>query len=213
MAAFLESHRRPLTEGERRVLRARIRNLRGRSDRARTRWIPIGIGVIAVLWLLTMLASDAPWTVVTAFWIVVGAGIALWVRRDMRAHAGQFDAIATGLRSALAANVAEVFDVRAKAFVEFEEVDDEGACYAFEIDGPRVVFVNGQEFYAGARFPSLDFSLVYLCDQAGRRVDILIDKRGPKAAPTQTIPAARTQQIRRPEHLEVRAGSVDTLEM
>jgi len=160
-----------------------------------------------------MLASDAPWTVVTAFWIVVGAGIALWVRRDMRAHAGQFDAIATGLRSALAANVAEVFDVRAKAFVEFEEVDDEGACYAFEIDGPRVVFVNGQEFYAGARFPSLDFSLVYLCDQAGRRVDMLIDKRGPKAAPTQTIPAARTQQIRRPEHLEVRAGSVDTLEM
>jgi hypothetical protein len=210
---FLESRRRPLTEGERRVLRARIQNLRGQSDRARTRWIPIGAAVIGLLWLLTILASDVPWTVVTAFWIVVGGGIALWVRRDMRMHARQFDDMAAGLRSALAANVAEVFDVRARAFVEFEEVEDEGACYAFEIDGPRLVFVTGQEFYAAARFPSLDFSLVYLCDEAGRRVDMLIDKRGPKAAPTQTIPAARAQETRRPEHLEVRAGSVETLEI
>jgi hypothetical protein len=208
---LLESHRRPLTEGERRVLRARVQSLRGRRDRARTRWMPIAVGVIGVLWLLTILASDAPWIVVTAFWIVVGGGIALWVRRDMRAHAAQFDDIVAGLRSALVANVAEVFDVRAKAFVEFEEVEDEGACYAFEIDGPRLVFVTGQEFYAGARFPSLDFSLVYLCDEAGRRVDMLIDKRGKKAAPARTVPARLVHEIPRPEHLEVRAGGVETL--
>src|SRR5688500_20312987 len=131
---FLESHRRPLTEGERRVLRARIQSLRGHRDRARTRSMPIAVGVIGVLWLLTLLASDAPWLVVTAFWIVVGGGIALWVRRDMRAHAAQFDDIAAGLRSALAANAAAVFDVPAKAFVVFEEDEDEGACTASEIE-------------------------------------------------------------------------------
>ena len=111
--------------------------------------------------------------------------------------------------SALTANAADVYDVRARAFVEFEEEEDEGACYAFEIDGPRLVFVSGQEFYPGARFPSLDFSLVYVVDEAGRTVDMLIDKRGARAKLAYTIPAAR--HVERPEHLEVREGTIDTL--
>jgi hypothetical protein len=127
----------------------------------------------------------------------------------MRKHASQFDAMAAGLQSALTANAADVYDVRARAFVEFEEEEDEGASYGFEIDGPRLVFVNGQEFYPGARFPSLDFSLVYLVDEAGRTVDMLIDKRGARAKPEYTIPVGR--QVPRPEHLEVRAGGVDTV--
>lgn len=198
-----------MTEQERRVLRARIRSLKGRGARSRTRWIPIAIGVVGVLWLLTILASDAPWMVVTAFWLVTGVVIALWVRRDMKKHASQFDDMAAGLQSALTANAADVYDVTARAFVEFEEVEDEGACYAFEIDGPRLVFVSGQEFYAGARFPSLDFSLVYVIDEAGRTVDMLIDKRGARAKPARTIPASK--QTEQPEHLEVRAGTIDTL--
>ena len=210
MPAFLESHRRPLTESERRTIRAKISSLRGRGRRARTRWIPIGIGVIAVLWLWTLLASDAQWMVVTAFWAFIGGAIALWVRRDMRAHANQFDHIATGLQSALAANAADVYDVRARAFAEFEEIEDEGACFVFEIEGPRLAFVTGQEFYPGARFPSLDFSLVYVRDEAGRTVDMLIDKRGVRAAPTLIIPVA-AQPIDRAEHLEVRPGTIEAL--
>jgi hypothetical protein len=147
--------------------------------------------------------------IVTAFWLVTGAAIALWVGRDMRKHASQFDDMAAGLQSALTANAADVYDVRARAFVEFEEKEDEGACYGFEIDGPRLVFVSGQEFYPGARFPSLDFSLVYVVDEAGRTVDMLIDKRGARAKPAYTIPAAR--HVERPAHLEVREGTIDTL--
>ena len=165
--------------------------------------------MIVVLWLLTLLASDAPWVVVTAFWLVTGAGIAMWVGRDMRKHAGQFSDMAAGLQSALTANATDVYDVRARAFVEFEEQEDEGACYAFEIEGPRLVFVSGQEFYSGARFPSMDFSLVYVLDEAGRTVDMLIDKRGARAKPAFTIPAVEHRE--RPEHLEVRAGTIDTL--
>ncbi|HET9196538.1 MAG TPA: hypothetical protein VFO21_26870 [Vicinamibacterales bacterium] len=161
------------------------------------------------LWLLTLLASDAPWMVVTAFWLVTGGAIAVWVGRDMRQHASQFSGMAAGLRSALTANAAEVHDVRARAFVEFEEEEDEGACYAFEIEGPRLVFVSGQEFYSSARFPSLDFSLVYVLDEAGRTVDMLIDKRGARAKPAFTIPAVEHRE--RPEHLEVRAGTIETL--
>ena len=133
----------------------------------------------------------------------------LWVGRDMRAHAQQFAATGNALRSALAANTAEVYDVRARAFIEFEEVEDEGACYAFELDGARLVFVAGQEFYPGARFPSLDFSLVYVYDETGRRVDMLIDKRGARATPARIIPTAIAKEIKR-LHLEVRPGTVET---
>lgn len=209
LPTLLESHRRPLTDQERRTLRAKIRSLQGRSVRSRTGWMPMAAIVIVVLWLLTILASDAPWTVVTAFWLVTGAAIGLWVGRDMRKDASQFHDMAVGLQSALTANAADVYDVRARAFVEFEEEEDEGACYGFEIDGPRLVFVTGQEFYPGARFPSLDFSLVYVVDEAGRTVHMLIDKRGAQAKPARTIPAS--EQVERPEHLEVRAGTIDTL--
>jgi hypothetical protein len=209
LPAFLAPHRRRLTEQERRTLRAKIRSLEGRSSRARTRWIPIAGLVIVVLWLLTLVASDASRIIITAFWLAVGAAIALWVGRDMHEHASQFSDMAAALLSALTANAADVYDVRARAFVEFEEEEDEGACYAFEISGSRLVVVSGQEFYSGARFPSLDFSLVYVLDEAGRTVDILIDKRGARAKPAFIIPAARRRE--RPEHLEVRAGTIDTL--
>ena len=198
-----------MTEQERRTLRAKIRSLQERGSRSRTRWIPIALVVIVVLWLLTLLASDAPWMVVTVFWLVTGGVIALWTGRDMRKHASQFSDMAAGLQSALTTDAADVYDVRARAFVEFEEEEDEGACFAFEIEGPRLVFISGQEFYSGARFPSLDFSLVYVLDEADGAVDMLIDKRGSRVKPAFTIPAA--EQRERPEHLEVRAGTIDSL--
>lgn len=39
---------------------------------------------------------------------------------------------------------------------------------------------------------------------------MLIDKRGPRAKPVRVIPAA-AQQTDRPEHLELREGTIDTL--
>ena len=102
--------------------------------------------------------------------------------------------------------------MKARAFAEFEEVEDEGACYAFELSDNRLVFITGQEFYEGARFPSLDFSLVHLLDDAGQTVDLVIEKRGAKAAPARTIPASMKQSLEPPEHLELRPGTIETLE-
>ena len=130
----------------------------------------------------------------------------------MRKDAGQLHAVAAGLSSALTRNEADVYDVRAIAFAEFEEVEDEGACYAFALDTRRLVFVMGQEFYPGAKFPSLDFSLVHILDEQGNTVDMLIEKRGARRAPARTIPTAVKQRMKLPEHLEVRAGTVNTVE-
>src|SRR5262245_15476962 len=104
----LQSSRRQLTEAERRLLRTRNRDYAARGRRSSSAALPITGGFILVLWVVTLLASDAPWFVVTGFWIVIGAAIALWVGRDMRRHGRQFDAMAQGLESALRRNEAEV---------------------------------------------------------------------------------------------------------
>jgi hypothetical protein len=117
-----------------------------------------------------------------------------------------------GLESALMRNEADVFDIRAAAFVELEEVEDEGACYAFDLGDGRIAFLSGQEFYPGARFPSLDFSLVYVLDEEDRTADMLMEKRGPRAAPERRIPATVKWELDIPESLSVMIGSLDDLE-
>ena len=209
---MLEASRRPLTATERRLIRSKIRSLTARGRRASRVALPISGAVVAILWIWTALASDAPWLIVSVFWLVVGGVIAVWVQRDMRAHGGDFRRMAHDLESALGRNAADVYDIHARAFAVFEEIEDEGACYAFELEGHRLVFISGQEFYEGARFPSRDFSLVYVLDERGETVDMLIEKRGAKSAPERTIPAASRKSLDQPQHLEVLPGTIDNLE-
>jgi hypothetical protein len=204
--------RRPLTDKERRALRAAIGRLTANKRRASTAYLPIGAGVIFLLWLWTILASDAPWLVVTAFWLAIGGAIILWVRRDMVSHVKQLTAMTEGLESAIRRSEADVYDIRSTAFAVLEEIEDEGACYAFGLDGNRLVFVAGQEFYEASRFPSLDFALVYPLDERGRAVEMWIEKRGEKAKPARTISAAAKQKLRVPEHLEVHIGRIEDID-
>jgi len=206
------AHRRPLTTPERRLIRAKIRSLTARARRTSKVFLPITGGIVLLLWLWTVLASDAPWLIITVFWLVVGGAIAMWVGRDMRKDAGHIERMARSLESALERNTADVYDVRARAFAELEEIEDEGACYVFELEGDRLVFIIGQEFYESARFPSLDFSLVYVLDEHGMTADMFIEKRGAKAAPARTIPAASKRALDVPDHLQMRAGRIDDLE-
>lgn len=207
----LEPTRRPLTDAERRFLQSRIRDVQSRGRRGRAVAVPITAVVVLVLWLATMLASDAPPLVITGFWLVFGIGLALWMRRDANKDARSFNTMAADLQSALKMNAADIYDVKARAFAEFEEVEDEGACYAFELSGNRLLFVAGQEFYESAKFPSLDFSLVYVLNESGQTVEMVVDKRGPKAKPTRTIPASAKEGMEMPEHLDVRFGTIESL--
>jgi hypothetical protein len=200
-----------LTDPERRLLRSKIRDLKSR-ERLGPRILLPGAGVIAVLWILTLAAADAPWFVVTLVWFVVGAGILLWVRHDLQQDLRQLAQVRRGYESAARRNQAEVFDIRAIGFVEFEEVEDEGACYAFALEGERLVFVMGQQFYPEAKFPSLDFSLVYPLDEDGHPVDEIVGKRGPRASAARVIPAAAKLNLAIPDHMEVVRGTMDGME-
>ncbi len=208
---MLESSIRPLTPAERRLLGAKIRDLESRLRRGPKVLIP-GVVVLVILWALTLIVSGSSWLIVTFFWIVVGAGILVWVRHDLQKDFGVFRDLLGEYESARRRNEAEVFEVKARAFAEFEEVEDEGACYAFEIGGNRLVFVLGQEFYPQAKFPSHDFSLVYILNERGEPVDMAIEKRGPSVPPARTIPAAAKFELEIPEHLEVFNGKLSQIE-
>ena len=208
----IAASRRPLTVTEQRLIRGKIRSLTTRHARPFGAALAIFGGVFLVLWLATILLSDAPLLVITAFWLGVAGVIALWVWRDMRVDARHFEGEARELESALRRNEADVYDVRARSFAELEEIEDEGACYAFEVDGNRLVFITGQEFYEGVRFPSLDFSLVHVLDEHGKTVDMWVDKRGAKAAPARIISAAVKETLEIPDHLELRLGTVQEIE-
>jgi hypothetical protein len=96
--------------------------------------------------------------------------------------------------------------------VELEEVEDEGASYAFDLGDGRVAFVSGQEFYPGPNFPSLDFSLIFILDEEERAVDMLIEKRGARAGPVRTIPATTKWEMDVPQSLSVVEGALVDLE-
>ena len=209
---ILEPSQRPLTGAEIRLLKSRLESLRVRGRRAVSAGLWIGLCVIVLLWAVTMFVSDAPAIVITGFWIVVGIVIVWWVGRDLKSDSRTMDEFAAALESAVHRNLAEVYDIRATGFVAFEEVEDEGACYAFQLEGDRLVFLQGQEFYETARFPSLDFSLVCPLDHLGRQVHMFIDNRGPKAEPQRRVPADIKWALEFPEDLEVVDGTLDRVE-
>lgn len=207
----LESSLRQLTVAEQRLLGLKIHDLESRLRRGPKSLVP-GAVVIAILCIVTLALSDTPWPIVTVFWVAVGGGISIWVRHDLKKDLRSLSGMLRRYESARERNEAEVFDIKAKAFADFEETEDEGACYAFEIDGDRLAFVQGQQFYPEAKFPSHDFSLVHILDEDGLAVDVQIDKRGPKVAPARTIPAATKLGLEIPEHLEVLHGQLDDIE-
>jgi hypothetical protein len=145
--------------------------------------------VFGVLWSLTIFASDASWHAVTAFWIVIGSGISLWVVVDQRRDAREFRALAERYDSACRRNEADVIEVRSTAYISLEEYEDEGACYAFALERGGTLILHGQQYYPSSRFPSLDFSIVRPLDESGRPVDELLQKRGPKVDPSRVVPA------------------------
>lgn len=212
MAGMFESARRPLKPAETRFLQAKIKNMLGRVRRTSKLYLPVTAAITFVLWLVTIFIADAPWFVITAFWLVAGLVLALWVARDAKKDAAQLQSMVQGLQSALKRNAADVYDVQARSFVEFEEIEDEGACYAFQVDERRIVFVSGQEFYSSAKFPNTDFSLVHLHDSHGKLIEMLIAKHGAKAVPVRTIPAATKSKLAVPDHLETIEGRLDDLE-
>lgn len=133
----------------------------------------------------------------------------IWIRGDL---AKENRARVRSLESALRRSETDVYYIKAKSYVEFEEVDDEGACYAFEIDDGRLLFVIGQDFYRARTFPSLEFSLVNLLDERDQTILTFVAKGASATPPVKILSADQKRRLPELDHLEIVSGDARNIE-
>ena len=185
---------RKLTEKEIRFLKARVR-ADERRHRSRFQIVCIqcliGFGIAGVICLLgKFLSEDTPplWFFMLIFW---GAGVflsALLVKGALKDHRAVSQTL-SNFKNALQHGRARVETIQAHRMIEVEELEDEGACYFFEIDSRRLYQLCGQEYYASAQFPSTDFSLIDILDSHGNPVTSFLEKKGTRLEPCKMISA------------------------
>ena len=206
---MLTRSERPLTEAERESLAGRMAAVRAESGQALLKTGAAAGIVCGGLAVLTLLASDAPALVIIGFWSVLWIAMTLWIglpwRRMLRQ---QIPILTSGLR----ANRAHVIRLQSSRVVEFEQEEDEGACYAFELDAGTSVFVVGQEFDEDDSFPNADFSMIEVLGEDGRPIDALIETHGRKLQPERVVPARVKWTFEIPDHLDVVAAPLDRVE-
>jgi hypothetical protein len=200
---------RALTGEERNRVTAALADARRESRLALVKTGAAGALICSGLAVATFAATDSPRIVVAAFWSAAWLLFTLWIglpwRRLMRAQVPVF-------ADAARANRAREIRLQSSRVVEFEEEEDEGACYAFEHDAGSSVFVVGQEFYEDEDFPNTDFAMVEILGTHGRPVHILLVKRGAKLAPERVVPAAVKSRLELPEHLTIVPAPLDRIE-
>jgi hypothetical protein len=200
---------RPLSDDEQSQLKARLANASTESVMAFAKTGAVSAAVCGVLAIATLVASTAPRALVIGFWAVFWLVFTVWIgapwRTLMRGQARMF-------AEALRTNRAREIRLQTTRVVEFEEEEDEGACYAFDHEGNAAVFVVGQEFYEDDDFPNTDFSMVEIVGERGQAIDVLIVKRGRKLRPERVVPAVVKNRLELPEHLTIVPGSLERIE-
>jgi hypothetical protein len=205
----LTTAERVLTPAEVRSLETRLADARVESRNALVKHGGVSVVICGILGLLTFAASNAPGWVIAAFWSVLAITFTLWTglpwHRTMRHQVAS-------LEDARRASRARVIRIQSSRVVEFEEEEDEGACYAFELDPSTCVFVVGQEFYEDDDFPNSDFSIVELLGTQGRPIDAILEKVGNKLTPERVIPAGVKRLVEIPEHLTTIEAPIEHVE-
>jgi hypothetical protein len=212
--ATIEDSTRPLTEGEKRLLRWAVSHRKRRLRKALRRTLAWGAIVFGALWVFTIFATiidnrGPTWYISGLIWLVIGLPMTLWsyagVRSDLAKAVRRFE-------SALRLNTASTVRIQSTEMVEFEEEEDEGARYAFQLADGRIVFLSGQEFYSSRQFPNSDFSLVDIRSEDGTAIVGHIKKRGRRIEPTRTIPAKKAATLKIPDHLQIINGDLSRIE-
>jgi len=135
----------------------------------------LGYGAAGLIVLAGNLLSKERTPIWFTTLILFGAGTFLFIsvfRSFYRQNKGS-SRMVTVLNDALAGGTARVETIRSTRFIEVEELEDEGACYLFEIDDGRPFLIFGQEYYSDSQFPSTDFSLVDILDANRNPVESL----------------------------------------
>jgi uncharacterized membrane protein YfbV (UPF0208 family) len=202
---MLRDVQRQLTDGERERLRKEV----ARADRERIKrlkyanWVLPMIGVILCVW--TLAASDVGATIVIPIWAGITALLVFLGRRDIRREitrriqwyeAAQRDG-----------HVREV-EIEASAVV----VHPETGIWAYQVEGPRIVFVNfdEDEHPEATGVPSRQL-VVQILTADGVSVFETSESGGAKLPPSTKFERVALRNLRWPEHLTVLDGRLEDL--
>lgn len=203
---YTRAHR-PLADDERRLLRRRLDRLSTEATR-KLRRVLWATGLVFVpLWGATIAAAKqvvVPSVVWAALAVGIGAWSALDVRREQRAARAR-------LEGALIEDHVEEVRVTSTEMVELEEIEDLGACYAFQVEPDRILFVQGQEYYANGRFPSTDFAIATVFGSRGDAVERWVRAHGERLRPTRVVSVEEQKGLRLPDDLELMPGRLSDL--
>jgi hypothetical protein len=193
---MLPSQNRPLNEKERSYLRSQRAALMRQREALLRRMLWMYVIVFGALAGLTALDVKKHVIMIFACWGVGGALICVWAyvpeRRKLSRRIVEYDSV-------VATGICAERQIKANRMWEFEEQENEGVCYAFELQSGGVAIVAGQDFYAAARFPNSDFSIIEFYSQEGNLNDFLIEKRGTKMIAERVIPGREKKGLDIPQ--------------
>lgn len=199
---------RPLTEEERRLVEIRHDDLRTRRHVAPQR-TAAAVGIVCgALALVTILLSNAPLPVILAFWGVMSVGLAVWTGRAVARSYPQVDVLERALR----VSRGRALRIRARRVVELEEVEDEGACFAFQVLPDQVLLLHGQQYYADETFPNSDFTILDVLDEDGGVADTLLISHGVRLRPERAIARSIKASLEIPGDLTMMRGDLRDIE-
>jgi hypothetical protein len=156
------SFSRPLTSSEIRRINARIARIakeiapfRLAKDVLQVLLMSSVAGVFYKLFTNTSWSVALIWTVGFGSIMSVIIGVSTWRK------AKNYIQI---LSAALKRNTANVVRISSQAYASFQEYEDLGVLYAFQIEPDKLFILRGQEYYETGSFPCLEFELVDVPD-------------------------------------------------
>lgn len=204
-----------LTTTERALTPAEVQSVAGRLRRARRERLEAQITAfgpsLLIGGVLGRFTFHGPWLdswSSVLLWMLFTMTLALLLSQSslskLRYHVESLD-------EARRASRVKIMRVQSSRVVEFEEKENEAACYAFEIDATTCLFIVGQEFHRDD-FPNTDFSIVNLLGMHGRPVDTTLEMSGRKLTPERVITPSVSRLVEIPEHVTTVEAAIDSVE-
>jgi len=162
-----------------------------------------------ILGILVILSSDVPIEYPIYFMLGITLLYTTWGFIENKV---QISRQINNISKCLDINEVFIDHVQSSEMIEFEEIDDEGACYCFEIDQSKLLFITGQDFYKSKKFPSTDFDIVSAYGNSESIVLFKIYGNGDKLEPRRIIPWELKEKLRQPDHLEIIEGNLKDIE-
>lgn len=145
-------------------------------------------GVSALLSAPALLANTPPWLNIMVFF---AGALGIWLAMEImqlkerqRSHCAS-----KKLEQGLRCSRVQVQCITSTRLIEIEEIEDEGACWYFEVSQDHLLELVGQDFYETDDFPSTCFEIIEVLNEDNDCIDWRLNPLGKKLKPTLLITA------------------------